>query len=93
MFGYICKHVYLANFWVKYSQIYFFLIIYYRVDALNHEISVVNDEYETDLGKEAFKLEGLLKQLSDPTHPFSRFSVGNNQTLTENGDFNIVEEL
>ncbi|EGR28234.1 insulin-degrading enzyme, putative [Ichthyophthirius multifiliis] len=62
-------------------------------DSIQKESSAVDDEYQIDLAKEDFKLESLLKQISDPIHPFSRFSVGNTQTLLENKEINIKDEL
>jgi insulysin len=49
--------------------------------AIELEVNAVNSEYETSFSYPSMNLQNLLILLSDPAHPASRFSMGNNDSL------------
>ena len=49
------------------------------------EMTIINSEYDKDLNNPNWKFYQLLKHVSNPEHPFSRFTVGNIETLNISG--------
>jgi len=45
------------------------------------EVNAVNNEYEIITNTDEWKIEALLKIISEKSHPFSQFSIGNLNTL------------
>jgi insulysin len=45
------------------------------------EVNAVNNEYEIATNSDDWKYDVLMKKLSDCNHPFSKFSIGNHETL------------
>jgi insulysin len=54
------------------------------------EVNAVNSEYEIDVSGDGWKLMHIITMLSDPSHPLSRFTIGNNQSLNKK---DVVEAL
>jgi insulysin len=65
-------------------------------ELIEQEIYTIHSEYENDLASEDWRLFFLLKKLSSPWHPFSRFSIGNIQSLKkipEREGINLLKEM
>lgn len=45
------------------------------------EVNAVNNEYEIASNTDDWKYDVLMKKLSNHKHPFSKFSIGNLETL------------
>ena len=45
------------------------------------EVNAVNNEYEIASNTDDWKYDVLLKKLSDCNHPYSKFNIGNLETL------------
>ena len=54
------------------------------------EVNAVNSEYQIDVAEDGWKFFHLLGLLSSNTHPMSRFTIGNLDTLKKEG---VVEAL
>ncbi|EAR99695.2 insulinase family peptidase (macronuclear) [Tetrahymena thermophila SB210] len=65
----------------------------YDLELAKKESSVVESEFKISLQDDNQKIRHLLTIMSDPSHPYSRFTAGNVQTLRDNFEVNIVEEL
>lgn len=48
---------------------------------VERERNAVDSEYQSKLGEDAWRSMDTLKQAINPKHPYSRFSIGNNETL------------
>ena len=59
----------------------FFIAPLFTPGAVTNESHAVNAEHEKNLQSDEWRLWQLLKHVSNPTHPFSRFSTGNLRTL------------
>ena len=59
----------------------FFLKPLFTESATDLERNAVNSEYENYLIDDGWRMSRLIKFLADHNHPYSRFSVGNKQTL------------
>jgi len=57
---------------------------------VDKEVNAVNSEYEIDVSGDGWKLIHLMSLLSEPSHPMSRFTIGNNASLKKEG---VVEAL
>lgn len=53
----------------------------FDVNFMNKEINSVNSENCKNSGQDPWRQHQLLKQMSNPLHPFYRFNTGNNETL------------
>jgi insulysin len=53
----------------------------FDLNYMNKEIDAVNSENEKNLNQDSWKEHQLLKHLADQSHPYNRFSTGNNITL------------
>jgi insulysin len=63
----------------------------FDLNYMNKEIEAVNSENEKNLNQDSWKEHQLLKHLADPSHPYNRFSTGNNVTL-RNVDKNTLHK-
>ena len=61
----------------------FFISPLLSEDSVMREIHAVNAEHEKNLQNDGWKLWQLLKNVSNPEHPFSRFSTGSLMTLNQ----------
>ena len=59
----------------------FFIAPLFTENSTYAEMNAVNSEYDKDLNDPGWKMWQLLKNVSNPKHPFSRFSVGSIETL------------
>ena len=64
---------------------HFFIDPSFDSSAIELEINAVNSEYQINVSNDNWKIENLLKLFSDPSHPASRFSMGNSQSLLKDG--------
>ncbi|KAL4435983.1 hypothetical protein ABPG74_022218 [Tetrahymena malaccensis] len=65
----------------------------FDLELAKKESIVVESEFKVSLQDDNQKIRHLLTIMSDPSHPYSRFTSGNVQTLRDNFEINIVEEL
>ena len=63
----------------------FFIAPLFLENETFSEMNAINSEYDKDLNDPDWKLYQLLKHVSNPQHPFSRFTVGNLETLNISG--------
>ena len=59
----------------------FFISPLFTPGAVKKESHAVNAEHEKNLQSDGWRLWQLLKHVSNPSHPFSRFATGNLETL------------
>ena len=59
----------------------FFIAPLFLENSTYAEMNAVNSEYDKDLNDPGWKFYQLLKNVSNPQHPFSRFSIGSIGTL------------
>ena len=59
----------------------FFIAPLFIENSTFAEMNAVNSEYDKDLNDPGWKFFQLLKNVSNPQHPFSRFSIGSIGTL------------
>ena len=59
----------------------FFIAPLFTANSTYGEINAVNSEYDKDLNDPGWKQWQLLKSVSNPQHPFSRFNIGSIGTL------------
>jgi len=59
----------------------FFIAPLFTANSTYGEMNAVNSEYDKDLNDPGWKLWQLLKNVSNPQHPFSRFNIGSIGTL------------
>ena len=60
---------------------------------IEKEMNAVNNEYKMNLVSDAWREYSVIKTLVNPSHPFSKFSIGNNETLNKPNIFEKVKEL
>ena len=53
----------------------------FDISLMNKEIDAVNSEHEKNINQDNWRQMQLIKQLSNPNHPFSKFSTGSHKTL------------
>lgn len=53
----------------------------FDMNFMNKEIDAVNSENEKNLNKDPWRENQVIKSLADQTHPFGKFTTGNNKTL------------
>ncbi len=63
----------------------FFISPLFTRNSTYSEMFAVSQEHEKNLHSDPWKLWQLLKQVSNPDHPFSQFSTGNFETLNKTG--------
>ena len=69
---------------------HFFIDPLFSVESVMDEMNAVNAEHEKNLHTDSQKLWQLLKNVSNPQHPFSQFSTGSLETLNKS---NVHDKL
>ncbi|OBT15873.1 peptidase M16 [Vibrio sp. UCD-FRSSP16_10] len=65
----------------RFSQ--FFISPLFNQEALDKERQAVNSEYQMKIHDDSRRFYQVQKELVNPAHPFSKFSVGNEDTLSD----------
>lgn len=71
----------------------FFIDPTFDGDYVDRERSVVHSEYQARLKDEGRRIWSAQKQILNPGHPASRFSVGSNKTLQDRDTVSVREKL
>lgn len=69
----------------------FFISPLFDPNSLAKEKEVVDQEYKRDIGKEDWRTHMVSKMLSDPSHPYSAFSIGSKETLLHSTQKDLQE--
>ena len=69
---------------------HFFIDPLFSVGSVMDEMNAVNAEHEKNLQSDSWKVWQLLKNVSNPAHPFSQFNTGSLETLNKS---DIHEQL
>lgn len=75
----------------RFSQ--FFTAPLFNPEALDKERQAVESEYKLKLNDDSRRLYQVQKELVNPEHPFSKFSVGNLETLGDREGKSIRDEI
>ncbi|KJY83064.1 peptidase M16 [Vibrio galatheae] len=75
----------------RFSQ--FFAAPLFNSEALDKERQAVESEYKLKLNDDSRRLYQVHKELVNPAHPFSKFSVGNLETLGDRDGKSIRDEI
>ncbi len=75
----------------RFSQ--FFTEPLFNEDSLDKERQAVESEYKLKLNDDSRRLYQVHKELVNPEHPFSKFSVGNLETLGDRDGVSIRQEI
>ncbi|MEH0742474.1 insulinase family protein [Vibrio cholerae] len=75
----------------RFSQ--FFTAPLFNSEALDKERQAVDSEYKLKLNDDSRRLYQVHKELVNPAHPFSKFSVGNIDTLGDREGQSIRDEI
>ncbi|USD40342.1 insulinase family protein [Vibrio sp. SCSIO 43135] len=75
----------------RFSQ--FFTAPLFNEEALDKERQAVESEYKLKLNDDSRRLYQVHKELINPSHPFSKFSVGNLETLGDRDGQSIRSEI
>ncbi len=75
----------------RFSQ--FFVEPLFNSEALEKEREAVDSEYHLKLNDDTRRLYQVHKEVVNPAHPFSKFSVGNIDTLGDREGTNIRDEI
>ncbi|PKF79027.1 peptidase M16 [Vibrio sp. vnigr-6D03] len=75
----------------RFSQ--FFIAPLFNPDALEKERQAVESEYRLKLKDDMRRLFQVHKEVVNPEHPFSKFSVGNIETLSDREGSSIRDEI
>ena len=62
---------------------HFFIDPLFSVESVMNEMNAVNAEHQKNLYSDSWKQWELLKNVSNPQHPFSQFSTGSLETLNK----------
>lgn len=54
----------------------------FNPSGVNRELQAIDQEYAKNIQSDEIRLMQVLKELSDPAHPFHNFSMGNSKTLS-----------
>lgn len=68
----------------------FFIAPLFNKNSTFGEMKAVNSEYDKDFNSPGWKFFQLTKNVSNPQHPFSRFSIGSIETLNLNNITDIL---
>jgi insulysin len=71
----------------------FFVAPTFDANAVDREISAIDSEYRNGRTSDSWRNYQLLKSVSNPQHPFSKFGCGNNETLKSQGSDILLREL
>ena len=66
----------------------FFIAPLFNSDAIYREVQAVDSEDSKNRILDGRRNLQVVKSLMDPNHPYSKFSTGNRQTLTDNNNVN-----
>lgn len=69
---------------------HFFIDPTFNEEAVFKEVNAVNSEYEIDVSDDGWKLYHLLTTQTKKSHPLSKFSIGNLDSLNKDG---VVDAL
>ncbi len=69
------------NVFITFSFAQFFISPLFAVSSTDRELEAVNSEYEGNVCKDPWRISQLEKSTSDPQHPYSKFSIGNTESL------------
>ncbi|WCE28939.1 insulinase family protein [Vibrio sp. SCSIO 43137] len=75
----------------RFSQ--FFNAPLFNPEALDKERQAVDSEYQLKLNDDTRRLYQVHKEVVNPKHPFSKFSVGNKETLADRNNSTIRQEI
>ncbi|MEZ8967516.1 peptidase M16 [Vibrio breoganii] len=75
----------------RFSQ--FFISPLFNQEALDKERQAVNSEYQMKIHDDSRRFYQVQKELVNPAHPFSKFSVGNEETLSDRESGSIRDEI
>ncbi|WP_432459190.1 insulinase family protein [Agarivorans sp. QJM3NY_25] len=75
----------------RFSQ--FFICPCFNPDLVERERQAVNSEYQLKLKDDVRRIYQVHKETVNPAHPFSQFSVGNLDTLSDNAESSIRDDL
>lgn len=75
----------------RFSQ--FFIAPLFNADSLEKERQAVDSEYKMKLNDDARRLYQVQKETINPAHPFAKFSVGNQATLSDRDNATIRDEI
>lgn len=75
----------------RFSQ--FFIAPLLNPEALDKERQAVDSEYHLKLKDDMRRLYQVHKEVVNPNHPFAKFSVGNNETLSDRDGVSIRSEV
>ncbi|CAM2796086.1 insulinase family protein [Vibrio rarus] len=75
----------------RFSQ--FFISPLFNQEALDKERQAVNSEYQMKIHDDSRRFHQVQKELVNPHHPFAKFSVGNEQTLSDRESCSIRDEI
>ena len=64
---------------------HFFIDPLFKEEKVASELNAVNQEHQKNILSDEWKLWQLLKNISNPGHPFSQFNTGNLETLNKSG--------
>jgi insulysin len=71
----------------------FFIEPTFARDSVDREVKAIDSEYKNGITNDSWRSYQLLKSLSDPRHPFSKFGCGNYETLMSLGLDALLNEL
>ena len=71
----------------------FFIKPTFDPNMVDREVRAIDSEYRNGKTNDAWRNYQLLKQVSNPNHPFSNFGCGNHETLLSKGPDHLVQEL
>lgn len=71
----------------------FFATPLFNANAAEKERQAVDSEYQMKLNDDSRRIYQVHKEVINPAHPFSKFSVGNAQTLADNEHGAVRDEL
>lgn len=67
------------HFLFRFAQ--FFISPLLSPSSIDREIQAVNSEFEGDLAQDSWRISQVKRATSDPEHPYSKFTIGNNESL------------
>jgi secreted Zn-dependent insulinase-like peptidase len=71
----------------------FFISPLFNEDYVDREKQAVNAEYQSGLKSDFRRQHDVVKTLAKPDHPFSKFNVGNLETLTDDKQVPLRQDL
>jgi secreted Zn-dependent insulinase-like peptidase len=82
---------YLAPALDRFAQ--FFIAPLFSPDYVDREKNAVHSEYQSRKKNDNIRLHQAWKQVANPQHPFTNFSVGSLDTLSDRANSNVRDEL